>query len=169
VKPDLVQMVCGSTGAGKTTFARERAASLDAVVFSIDEWMMSLFGPDAPEALDPGWIMPRVARCEQQIWTMATQLIRLGTPVILDLGFQRREHRQKYRLLAEAAGTSACLHFVDVDRQERWRRVERRNAQHGDTWHMTITRPMFDYIETIWEPPATSELRPSDSRVTRSA
>jgi predicted kinase len=38
-------MVCGSTGAGKTAFAREVATSLNTVMLSIDEWMISLFGP----------------------------------------------------------------------------------------------------------------------------
>ena len=50
------------------------------------------------------------------------------------------------------------LHFLDVDASERWRRVERRNDERGDTFHMTITRGMFDYIETIWEPPGKEEV-----------
>ena len=41
-------LVVGCTGAGKTTYARQLAAELGAVRFSIDEWMMALFGPDVP-------------------------------------------------------------------------------------------------------------------------
>ena len=43
----LIHLICGSTGAGKTTYARELATNIGGVVFSIDEWMVTLFGEDA--------------------------------------------------------------------------------------------------------------------------
>ena len=49
----LIHLICGSTGAGKTTYAHELAKSIGGVVFSIDEWMVTLFGEDAPADLDP--------------------------------------------------------------------------------------------------------------------
>ena len=45
-----IHLICGSTGAGKTTYARELANNIGGIVFSIDEWMVSLFREDAPEA-----------------------------------------------------------------------------------------------------------------------
>ena len=154
----LVHLICGSTGAGKTTYAQKLASELDGIHFSIDEWMINLFGEDAPKQLNPAWIFPRVARCESQMWAMAVQLGKLGVPSILDFGFQRLEHRQKYRSLTKVSKLSAKLHFLDVAAAERWKRVESRNEKRGGTFQMTITRGMFDYIETIWEPPDENEL-----------
>ena len=73
----LVYLVCGSTGAGKTTYSRKLAQELDGIHFSIDEWMVTLFGEDAPKELNPGWIFPRTNRCETQMWAIAMQLARL--------------------------------------------------------------------------------------------
>jgi len=39
----LIHLVCGSTGAGKTTYARALSERIGAVRFSIDEWMTALF------------------------------------------------------------------------------------------------------------------------------
>lgn len=157
-KTQLIHLICGSTGAGKTTYARQLAKTSGGVVFSIDEWMVSLFGDDAPASLDPSWIFPRVHRCETRMWAMAVQLGELGVPSVLDFGFQKRDHRQRFADLAAQAGLTAKLHVLNVDASERWRRVDARNNDHGETFHMDITRDMFDYIETIWEPPGDDEI-----------
>ena len=153
-----IHLICGSTGAGKTTYARALATRNGGVVFSIDEWMVSLFGEDAPDALDPAWIFPRVHRCEAQMWAMASQLGKLGVPSILDFGFQRHEHRQKYSKLSKQAQFTAKLHVLNIDASERWNRVEARNKHKGESFHMEITRGMFDYIETTWELPSDEEV-----------
>ena len=43
-----VHLEVGFTGAGKTTYAFELAAREGALRLSIDEWMITLFGPDQP-------------------------------------------------------------------------------------------------------------------------
>lgn len=158
-EPKLIHLICGSTGAGKTTYAQNLADELGGAHFGIDEWMVSLFGEDAPKELSPAWIGPRVSRCERQMWTMVLQLGRLGIPSILDFGFQRLEHRQRYASLIKADHLSAKLHFLDIDASVRWERVQSRNEKQGETFQMKITRGMFDYIETIWEPPSEEEIR----------
>ena len=41
-----IHFIIGSTGAGKTTYARKLASECRALPFSIDEWMHELFAPD---------------------------------------------------------------------------------------------------------------------------
>jgi predicted kinase len=155
---ELIHLICGSTGAGKTTFAQALADEVGGITFSIDEWMVSLFGEDAPSDLTPAWFVPRVTRCEAQMWAMALKLGKRGIPSILDFGFQRNEHRKRYASLAKASHLSSQLHFLDVDASLRWARVQSRNVDRGQTFKMEITRDMFDYIETIWEPPSSKEV-----------
>lgn len=158
VADPIFHLVCGSTGAGKTTFAGKLARQLGALHLSIDDWMMTLFAPDMPQPLDWGWISERAARCESQVIVTALQLGRIGVSSILDLGLLRTDRRQSIAATATAAGLAVRLHFVDVTAEERWRRVLARNDEKGETYRVTVTRPMFDFIETIWQPPTANEM-----------
>ena len=78
-------------------------------------------------------------------------------------GWIRRNHstpRGRWSELAGKAGLSVQLHFIDVPADERWRRVETRNAQKGETYQLSfdVTREMFDFVEGLWEPPTDAEM-----------
>jgi len=81
---------------------------------------------------------------------------------VLDTGLQRADTRRALAQSARAAGLGVRLHVVDVPAGERWRRVMARNEQKGETYRVTITRPMFDFIETIWQPPDAAEMTDLD-------
>jgi predicted kinase len=159
-QPERVHLICGSTGAGKTTYAISLSDCLGAVRFSIDEWMAALFWMDTPQPLDPVWSMERVERCLLQIWTVALQTATRNVPCVLDLGFGQAQSRARFARLAEDASLSVQLHFLDVPAQERWRRVQTRNAQKGETYQLgfDVTREMFDFVEGLWEPPTEAEM-----------
>ncbi|WP_321395802.1 ATP-binding protein [Emcibacter sp.] len=154
----LVHLVCGSTGAGKTTHALKLSEELGAIHFPIDEWMTTLFWMDSPEPIRHDWAMERIDRCESQIWILVRRLAEKGIAVVLDLGFTRRDHRRKIAELAAEAGFPLRLHFIDVPAGERWRRVEKRNAEKGETFAMEVDREMFDFMEGIWEAPHEAEM-----------
>ena len=158
----MIHLVCGSTGAGKTTYANELRQQLGALPLSIDDWMVTLFAPDTPPQVSWPWIEERVLRCERQIVAMALALARTGVPAILDLGLQQASQRRRVADRVAAAGVGVRLHFLDVDAGERWRRVEARNEHQGETFRVKVTRPMFDFIETIWQPPTPEEMSALD-------
>ncbi|CAN5167148.1 hypothetical protein BH09PSE2_BH09PSE2_01260 [soil metagenome] len=153
-----VHMICGAPAAGKTTYSDALADRLGGVRFSVDEWMHTLFAPDAPQPMTPAWMWERFSRCEAQIVATALACARRGCPPLLDIGFIRRDQRERVAQRVRAAGLSCELHWLDVDREERWRRTTDRNAAKGATYSFEVTRPMFDYIETIYEPPTPGEL-----------
>jgi predicted kinase len=128
------------------------------VHFSIDEWMVELFGMDRPEPLRFDWVAERIARCEGQIGRLATRCAQAGTAPVLDLSFLRAGSRASFAALARQAGCDVALHVLDVPAEERWQRVTSRNATRGETFSLTVTRPMFDFIESIWEPPTAAEM-----------
>lgn len=154
----MIHLVCGSTGAGKTTYAGKLSRQFGALHLSIDDWMVGLFAADKPQRPDWQWIDERVRRCERQMVANALQLGHLGTPSILDLGLQRADQRQRIAAAVTADRLAVHLHFLDVDAAERWRRVEGRNHEQGETFRLAVTRPMFDFIETIWQPPDADEM-----------
>ena len=156
----LVHLICGSTGAGKTTYALRLSDRLGAVRFSIDEWMAELFWMDTPQPLDPAWSMERVERCLTQIWAVVLQVAARNVPCVLDIGFGQAHSRARFAELAKDAGLPVQLHLIDVPAEERWRRVEARNAQKGETYQLgfNVTRAMFDFVEGLWEPPTEAEM-----------
>jgi len=164
--PHSIHLVCGSTGAGKTTYAIALAERLGGIRFSIDSWMSALFWMDSPQPLEPAWAMERVERCLEQIWAVARDVAARGLPCILDVGLTTLASRQRFAGAASEAGLSVQLHFVDVPVEERWRRVAARNAGRGETRQLAfaVTREKFDFVETMWEPPTPEEMKRLDGR-----
>jgi predicted kinase len=151
-------LVCGSTGAGKTTYALNLVERCNGLHFSIDEWMVALFGKDQPEPMRFDWVVDRVGRCEHQIGRMATRCAHAGVAPVLDLSFLRASSRANFAALAEASGFDVALHLLDVPADVRWRRVATRNETRGETFSLNVSRPMFDVIESVWEPPTSAEM-----------
>lgn len=151
-------LICGSTGAGKSTYAQALASDLGGLHFAIDRWMVTLFWQDSPQPIEFDWTMARIDRCEAMIFETAKQAVSIGVPAIIDLGFTKSAHRQKFAKLAAEAQIPVVLHVLDVPVEERWARVEGRNANKGDTYAMEVDRSMFDFVETMWELPDAVEM-----------
>jgi len=156
--PALIHLICGSTGAGKTTYARALSERIGGVHFSIDEWMAALFWMDNPHPTDPAWAIERVERCMVQIWATACLVAARGVTCILDFGFGTSELRSRFASLAREAGLSVQLHVLDISADERWRRVQQRNADGSGQLAFAITREMFDFVETTWQAPDEGEM-----------
>ncbi|MGC1302236.1 MAG: ATP-binding protein [Caulobacteraceae bacterium] len=165
-----LHFLVGSTGAGKTTYAMRFCEAAGAARFSIDEWMTTLFWMDAPQPIDAAWAMERVERCSARIWETAVQIARLGAPCMLEMGFASRSTRRKYAALAHEAGLSVQLHLLDVAVEERWTRVQARNrdADNAGQLRFAVTREMFDFTESFWEPPTGEEMAEYDGIWVRS-
>ena len=152
-----LHVVFGSQGAGKSTYAAKLAEKVNGVYFSIDEWMSELYGADLPKPMDIKWIMERVARAEKRIWTTAKQIAACGGNVILDLGFMKVSNRDTFLNLAKEAGILTQLHYVDAPYPVRFKRVQERNSQKGDTFSFEVTPAMFEFMEKEFETPTEKE------------
>lgn len=153
-----VHMICGRVGAGKTTYARTFASEGRHVLFVLDEWMANLFLMDAPRPMTLDWAMPRVERCERQIWRVCAPLIARGDDVVIEAGFFRREQRDRWRALAIEAGADVAVHAIDAPVEVRRQRVRDRNR--GSATHtVDVDDATFDWAEAYFEPFGEDELR----------
>ena len=152
-----IHLLTGGTGAGKTTYARTLAARHGAMRFSIDDWMVRLFWVDSPQPPCFDWTMERIGRVEAQMRDNISALAQIGVDSVLDLGFTKRAHRADFAQFAAELGLPVTLHWIDLPADERWRRVEQRNAQKGASFAMAVDRDMFDFMEGVWEAPTVAE------------
>jgi predicted kinase len=162
----VIHLVFGPQGAGKSTHAKYLAEQLGGVSFSIDPWMLELFGPDLSLPLDLAWIMQRVRRCEQQIWKTTVAVTTQGLPVVLDLGCMKRADRARIESLANQASLTLQLHFVNAESSIRRQRVLARNIERGDTFAFEVTPTMFALMETQFEAPDDLELARANVLIT---
>lgn len=153
-----LNVVFGPCAAGKTTYAKAFVAREGAVPFVLDEWGARLFGPDLKGPIEFAWMLERLARCNQLIWSTATAILAAGSSVVLDTGAMRRADRERIRQMAEAQGLPVQWHFIDAPLEVRRARIAARNAAKGKTFVMEVTPEMFEMLEAIYEPPSSDEL-----------
>ncbi len=140
------------TGSGKSTLARRLEGDLPAVRFSIDEWMLDLFG----EHMDREDFDRREAAVKERLWPVVQRLVELGVNVVLDYGFWRAYERQDAARRVRAAGGEPVLYLLDVPLAVLKERLRERNAAPPDGT-FEITPKMLDVFASRFEPPEADE------------
>jgi predicted kinase len=154
----MIHLILGNTGSGKTTYSRELKSLTKGVIFSIDQWNNTLFLPD--KKLDDGlvWFLERIERAEKLILTLIEQLEASQTDSILDLGFSKFSHRDKFREFAQVNSFEVKTHFLDIPKETRLNRVIQRNTEQGETFEFEVSEEDFDFMEIWFERPEEEEL-----------
>jgi predicted kinase len=148
-EPPSVHLICGLNGAGKTTLARELAASLPAVRFTLDAWMLRLYGLRYD---DPAYVS-RLDACRDLIWDTALDVLRVGRDVVLDWNQWSVDRRAEWRRRANEAGNGAVLHYVDVPVDVTVERALRRIDGEAHQLDEAGVR----HLASIFEPPTAAE------------
>jgi len=127
----------GLPAAGKTTRARELAATHQALRLTPDHWMIPLFGDSM--AGGKRWVL------EGRLISVALQALRLGTSVVLDYGLWDRDERSALRWLARSAGAACQVVYLPVDKDVQLARIAHRQET---TPHQTF--PMSEADVDAW-------------------
>lgn len=119
-----VMMTCGRICSGKSTYAGSLRKEHSAVILSIDEIMLSLFGKDAGEHHDE-----YVAKTERYLLQKSLSIIEVGINVILDWGFWTKEKGDFVRNFYRDHGVEYEFHYLDIGDEEWQRRLNKRNTE----------------------------------------
>lgn len=154
----MIHLIVGNTGSGKTTYCNQLKAQNKGIIFSIDTWNNTLFMPDKKETDGLDWFLERIERAETMIQNLLLQLENSGTDAILDLGFSKFSHREKFRQFAKNNNIDFQLHFIDIPKEIRWQRVQNRNQEKGSSFEFEVSESDFNFMESWFEVPTSEEL-----------
>ncbi len=154
----MIHLIIGNTGAGKTTYASILKHKTKGVIFSIDQWNKNLFLDDKKPEDGLEWFLERIQRAEIMIMKLVEQLEESGVDSILDLGFSKVYHREKFRKFAEKNNYEVKIHFLDIPKETRLDRIMSRNSQKGSTFEFEVSKSDFDFMETWFERPNENEM-----------
>lgn len=150
-----VILICGKICVGKSTYAEKIRAENNAVLLSVDEIMLAVFGQYAGERHDE-----YVRNVQQYIFDKSLEILRAGADVLLDCGFWTKEHRDYSKEFYRQRGIPCELHLIDIDDKEWQRRIEKRNAaiSAGRTDAYFVDENLLEKAEKGYETPTSDEV-----------
>ena len=154
----MVHLIVGNTGSGKTTYAAKLKQKTNGILFSIDTWNNTLFLADKKPTDGLEWFLERIDRAEKIMMGLIEQLEASKTDAILDLGLSKLEHRNKFRKFARGHGYQMKMHFLDIPKDIRLKRVLHRNKEKGASFEFDVSKADFDFMEVWFERPTEEEL-----------
>jgi predicted kinase len=146
-------LICGLPGSGKTTIAREIEFSQSALRLCPDEWIATLLS-DNSDIVELDRLRTPV---ESVQWEVAKRVLNLGINVVLENGFWSREERTNYRSQAEALGAQVKLIYLNVNRDELWARLSKRN-ENLPPGTFVVREDQLDLWLSWFQPPTADEI-----------
>lgn len=150
-----VILICGKICVGKTTYAEKLRGEGNAVLLSVDEIMLAVFGQYAGERHDE-----YVQNVQQYIFDKSLEILEAGADVLLDCGFWTKAHRDYSKEFYKQRGIPCELHLIDISDEEWRRRIEKRNGEvsAGDKNAYFVDENLLKKVEGGYEPPAPNEV-----------
>jgi predicted kinase len=117
-----VILICGKICSGKTTYAKDIMDKTNAVILSVDEITLALFGQHLGEKHDE-----ITEKTEKYLLKKTVEIISKGVNVILDWGFWTYKYRKFITNYFKELNINIEWHYVDIDKETWHKNVEKRN------------------------------------------
>jgi predicted kinase len=120
-----LHLLCGKIASGKSTLSARLAAETGGTVIAEDHWLSTLYPGEIADLAD---YRRSSERLRAAIAPLIVAMVRGGQVVILDFPANTAASRAWMKALADAAGVTATLHFLDPPDEECRARMHARNA-----------------------------------------
>ena len=146
-------LIIGKICCGKSTYARQLAAHSPAVIFSLDEFMLPLFGQHCVQHQKYQEIL------EPCLLQKAAEIVQAGLDVILDWGFWNRADRAVKAAFFCERGIAVEWHYIPISQARLHTQVEERNRRILEEGHAAyyVDASLAQKCECIFESPTTAE------------
>ena len=150
-----VFLICGKICCGKTTYAQKLCAENNAVLLSVDEITLALFGQHCGDKHDE-----YVARTEKDLLNKSLELIQQNINVVLDWGFWTKAERLAVKESYESCNIEGELHYIEIN-EETWQyRLNKRNnavlAEETSAYY--VDNNLASKFASIFEVPSEDEI-----------
>ncbi len=148
-------LLCGKICCGKSTYARHIQAERRAVLLSVDQIMLAVFGLYAGERHDE-----YAARVRGFLLEKSLELLCADVDVILDWGFWTRAGRDQAKEFYRSRGIDCEMRYLDVS-QDTWQaRIAGRNraVEAGEVTAYIIDGNLARKFQRSFEPPTKEEI-----------
>jgi len=119
-----VILICGKIAGGKTTYAKSLIKENKAVLLSVDEITLALFGSDAGESHNDN-----VEKTQKYLFEKAVEIVETGIDVVLEWGFWLREERLEASEFFKNKNIEYEWHYVDVSDGILRKNLKKRNSE----------------------------------------
>ncbi len=117
-----VVLICGKICCGKTTYAQKLCAENKAVLLSVDEILLTLFGRHCGDKHDE-----YTEKAKAYLLNKSLELVKCGMNTVLDWGFWKKSERKAVKEFFNVRDMVCELHYVDVS-DDVWKsRIDCRN------------------------------------------
>lgn len=150
-----VFMTCGKICSGKSTYAQKIREKYHAVILSVDEITLALFGQNAGEKHDH-----YVEMTEAYLYEKSLEIIGAGINVVLDWGFWTAKERECARNYYSSKGIEHEFHYIDISPNEWAKRLEKRNKdvlEHKSN-NYYVDEGLAEKFGNIFEAPTKDEI-----------
>lgn len=150
-----VFLICGKICSGKSTYAENLRGEHNAVLLSVDEIMLAVFGLYAGEKHDE-----YTERIQRYLFEKSVEIVKSGHCVILDWGFWTRQKRAAAREYYQRRGIACEFHYIDIADGLWKEQIDRRNHMvlAGETEAYLIDDALAAKFAGLFEPPADDEI-----------
>lgn len=150
-----VILICGKICSGKSTYAERLRIENKAVLLSVDEIMLALFGLYAGNKHDE-----YTEKIQSYLFEKSVDIIQSGINVILDWGFWSGSRRSAAKEFYTARDIESEFHYIDIS-DEVWKeRITHRNklASKEEYKAYIIDDNLVAKFEGLFEPPLEDEI-----------
>lgn len=150
-----VFIMCGKLCSGKSTYAKKIRKTNSAVILSIDEIMLLVFGQDAGEKHDY-----YVEKIKEYQYKKSVEIAESGINVVLDWGFWTRKEREYAKEYYSSRHIDYEFYYMDVDSAEWNKRIQERNQavldHESDAYY--VDEGLAEKFDSVFEVPSKDEI-----------
>ncbi len=148
-------LICGKICCGKSTYAKRLCTDYNAVLLSVDEIMLAVFGPYAGDKHDE-----YTERIQNYLFQKSVEIIKSGINVILDWGFWSRCKRSAAREFYTVRDIECEFYYMDISNEVWKERIAHRNelVLKGENAAYIVDKNLMSKLAILFEPPSESEI-----------